>query len=413
MNRKGYLLSFAILFVAAITARAQVRILFDATKGETAGNADWVIDADQHNLGYHSGQAILNSGSESNAQRMPTPYQGGVNGSTYETYWDGALSAWGIDCAKRGYAVETLPYDGAITYGDNNNPQDLSNYTIYVVDEPNFPFAQTEKTAIVHFVQNGGSLFMICDHDNSDRDGDGWDSPAVWNDLLNNNPVQNNPFGISFDLNNISQTCNNVIAAANDSIIHGPMGNVLAVKWSNGTTMTLYPLQNPTVTGVIFENNTAASNTKVMVAYAHYGKGKVAAIGDSSPPDDGTGDPHDNSLYTSYSNEVAGNHRILLMNIIIWMANGQDHTGVANISCQWPDMKVYPNPSAGIVNLKPAQPLTDATIFVTDIWGKTIAHYALKQWNPTYALQLHLQPGIYFAHVMDTRQERVYKLSIY
>jgi hypothetical protein len=31
-----------------------------------------------------------------------------------------------------------------------------------------------EKDAIINFVKNGGGLYMIADHDNSDRNGDGW-----------------------------------------------------------------------------------------------------------------------------------------------------------------------------------------------------------------------------------------------
>jgi hypothetical protein len=33
----------------SVSWQAQVKVLFDATKAESAGNADWVIDADVHN----------------------------------------------------------------------------------------------------------------------------------------------------------------------------------------------------------------------------------------------------------------------------------------------------------------------------------------------------------------------------
>jgi len=99
---------------AATASTATVKILFDARKAETAGNADWIIDADQFNLGWGSTGATLNGGSEANAQRIPTPAQSGITSSTSETYWKGGLSAWAVDCAKKGYIVESLPYNGLI-----------------------------------------------------------------------------------------------------------------------------------------------------------------------------------------------------------------------------------------------------------------------------------------------------------
>jgi len=64
-----------------------------------------------------------------------------------------------------------LPYNGQITYGNSSNPQDLSNYDVFVLCEPNSLFSSTEKTAIMQFVQNGDGLFMISDHDIADRNG--------------------------------------------------------------------------------------------------------------------------------------------------------------------------------------------------------------------------------------------------
>ena len=185
--------------------------------------------------------ATVGSGSEGNAQRYPTPAQSNITSSTVETYWKGALSSWGIDCVKRGYAVETLPYNGLITYGNSSNAQDLSNYKVYVVCEPNILFTTSEKTAIINFVQNGGSLFMVSDHISSDRNNDTYDSPKIWNDLLTNNGIQYNPFGILFDSLSISPNSTNIPTLPNDSILNGPMGNVSQVLWSSGTSMTINP----------------------------------------------------------------------------------------------------------------------------------------------------------------------------
>ncbi|MEI6595812.1 MAG: hypothetical protein WCO28_09620, partial [Bacteroidota bacterium] len=195
---KKSIVYFLIIFISEISSAQTVKILFDATKAESASNADWVIDEDLNNMTWNP-NATVGSGSEGNAQRYPTPAQSNITSSTVETYWKGALSSWGIDCVKRGYAVETLPYNGLITYGNSSNAQDLSNYKVYVVCEPNILFTTSEKTAIINFVQNGGSLFMVSDHISSDRNNDTYDSPKIWNDLLTNNGIQYNPFGILFD----------------------------------------------------------------------------------------------------------------------------------------------------------------------------------------------------------------------
>jgi hypothetical protein len=86
------------------------KFLFDATKAETAGNADWVIDEDN-----------------GTPQRIPTPAQSTIVASTPETFWTGALSSWGIALVKAGNSVETLPSGTAITFGNASNPQDLAN----------------------------------------------------------------------------------------------------------------------------------------------------------------------------------------------------------------------------------------------------------------------------------------------
>ncbi len=312
-------LSILTIFLSTKGYTQTVKILFDATKAETASNADWVIDEDLNNMTWNP-NATVGSGSEGNAQRYPTPAQSTITSSTPETYWKGAISAWGIDCVKQGYTVETLPYNGAITYGNSSNAQDLSNYKIYIVCEPNILFTAAEKTAIINFVQNGGSLFMVSDHINSDRNNDTYDSPEIWNDLLVNNSVKSNPFGILFDSASFSQTTSNIPNLPNDSLLNGPMGSVTQAMWSSGTSITISPAVNTSVKGIVYQTGSSFGNTGVMFAYSRYGKGKIAAIGDSSPCDDGTGDTGDNSLYNGWTTDAAGNHERLIMNATIWLA---------------------------------------------------------------------------------------------
>ncbi len=324
MNKLLIIALLVICFVDHSSAQT-IKILFDATKAETAGNADWVIDADVFNIGYDSGIPKINTGNEANAQKIPSPAQSGITSNTSETYWEGAISNWGIDCVKRGYTVETLPYNGLITYGDANNPQDLKNYSAFIVCEPNIRFTTAEKTALIQYVQNGGGLMMVSDHDQSDRNNDGWDSPAIWNDLMTSNSIKTNPFGISFDLKDYSETSTNIANLPDDSILHGPFGSVTKVQWSGGTTITISSSANSSVKGIIYKSGSSnTGSTNIYFAHSTYGSGKVAAIGDSSPCDDGSGDPND-VLYNGYITDAGGNHQKLLMNAVIWLVS---HAGV-------------------------------------------------------------------------------------
>ncbi|CAN5737629.1 hypothetical protein BH11BAC4_BH11BAC4_16090 [soil metagenome] len=278
------------------------RFLFDATHGETAGNADWVIDED------------------GSPQNIPTPLQSTITSATTDTYWTGALSSWGIALAKQGHSVETLPMGNAITYGNASNPLDLANYNVFVVDEPNNVFTAAEKVAILNFVNNGGGLFMVSDHTASDRDSDGWDSPAIWNDLMTNNTVQVNPFGFSIDLANFSEISSNVLTNSSSSVVlTGLAGNVSQLQYSNGTSATINPVSNPSVKGLIWKTAATQNNNNIISLTSGFGTGRIFFVGDSSPLDDGTGGAG-NTLYTSWPNF---SHIQLFMNASLWLAKVQ------------------------------------------------------------------------------------------
>ena len=319
MKRSAKTIFVIYLILIATGAIAQTKILFNACKAETAANADWVPDADVFNLGFSSGPAVVGDGNEANPQIVPTPAQSGITSSTAESFWKGALSSWGVELVKQGYVVETLPYNGLITYGNSSNPQDLSHYAVFIDCEPNILYTAAEKTAILQFVQSGGGLFMVSDHTSSDRNNDGYDSPEIWDDLMTNNGVVNNPFGMNFDLANFSQTTTNIPTLPGDPLLHGIIGNVTQCQWSAGTSMTISTTANSSVKGVVYKTGSSFGNTGVMVAYATYGAGKVVGFGDSSPCDDGSGDTND-QLYDGWLGDASGNHRILILNATIWLA---------------------------------------------------------------------------------------------
>jgi hypothetical protein len=277
------------------------KFLFDNKHGQTLGNADWVIDQDN---------SII--------VQNPTPAQSNVTSTTSETYWTGALSAWGIALAKLGHTVQSLPTSGSITYGSTTNAQDLSLYDVFVVDEPNTLFTTAEKTAMMQYVQNGGSLFIIGNHNGSDRNSDGYDAPAVWNNFFSSNGVATNPFGFTFDLVNLVQSTTNISTATGNPILSGSQGSVTSLNISNGTTMTMNTTANSTVAGLIWKSGVTKNNSNVFCLSSTYGNGgKVVALGDSSPTDDGTGAPGD-ILYNGWT---SNSHSRLLMNASLWLAD--------------------------------------------------------------------------------------------
>ena len=77
MNKNILIITFLILY--GVNLNAQKKFLFDASKAETAGNADWIIDADHWNLDYIPYATL--GGNEANAQRFPTPSQNNITSS--------------------------------------------------------------------------------------------------------------------------------------------------------------------------------------------------------------------------------------------------------------------------------------------------------------------------------------------
>jgi hypothetical protein len=310
-----------VVFLCLAFHATAASFLFDATKAEMAGNADWVIDADAHNLGFGAsdGSGVVGAGNESNPQRYPTPDQSTVTASTAETYWEGGLSAWAIDLVKKGHHVETLPYNGRITWNDGTNPQDLTNYNVFVTVEPNILFTATEKAALINFVKHGGGLFIVSDHGDSDRNNDGYDSVQVLNDLMTNS-VQNNPFGVHYNGDNISPDTFNVDTNGADPVTEGPAGPSASFYYNNGSSITVNVLQNPSVAVAIWNTGTTRATNNAIFVYGTYGTGKFATTGDSSPFDDGTGDPNDSLFYSQgYADPSTGNGKAIL-NASLWLA---------------------------------------------------------------------------------------------
>jgi hypothetical protein len=299
-------LAAGVALVAVITtppASAAVvhRVLFDNSKAETAGNADWIISTSQ-----------------------PDPLGQNAN-PTSETSWTGALSSWGVALQRTGsYSLKTLPAGNTITNG-GGGALDLANFDVFVMPEPNVLLSAAEKTAVMRFVQAGGGFFLIVDHTGSDRNNDGYDSVEVAGDLLTTNSVDpTDPFGFSIDANNIASE-NPVAISGNDPVINGPYGKVTGSIIRNGSTQTLHKADNAAVKGLVWRTGSSQSgSTGAFFTTSTFGAGRVAVWGDSSPIDDGTGQSG-NTLYDGW-NDTAGTNSELALNATEWLAGGGSST---------------------------------------------------------------------------------------
>ncbi|WP_233262149.1 lamin tail domain-containing protein [Vitiosangium sp. GDMCC 1.1324] len=298
----------AIGLMGPASAWAQTKVLFEAMHAQTAGNADWVLDED----------------SCGTAQRYPTPAQSGITASTPETYWGGAYSSFGVALVKKGFSVESLPTGGRITYGDTTNAQDLKNYKVLILPEPNTRYSTAERSAIQAFVKNGGGLFMISDHGNSDRNNDSWDSPEILNELMTGVSwgIHFQVVGESDNYFNDNPDSKYTTDTSSPIVFTGPYGKPSAGKGLGlfgSTSMTLSTSTNPNVKGHIWmTTGTVGASTRVTFATSTDGTGRIAAIGDSSPAEDATngcGHTTNNGW-----NETAYDNALIHLNAVAWLA---------------------------------------------------------------------------------------------
>jgi hypothetical protein len=80
--------------------------------------------------------------------------------------------------------------------------------------------------------------------------------------------------------------------------------------------MTVNTTANARATADVWSSS-AKSNSSVMFATSTYGFGRIAAAGDSSPFDDGTGDPND----TLFNGWDSTSDKQLIMNASMWLLN--------------------------------------------------------------------------------------------
>jgi len=256
MKRFSFLMmAFVLLTVCAAVNGAEV--LYDDTHAQTAGNADWIPE--------------------------------------------GAYSEMADMLKDNGFTITSLSKvagrNGEIT------ADILKDFAAIILAEPNNPYSDQEQKAICEFIFNGGGLFIIGDHGGADRNNNGWDAVKVFNTFVPK-------FGFKFQGNTIYES---PLSGPNNNS-HPVMFGVRAVGAWAGSTFDIVEGEGKAV-GLI---DSRISKAPYVVA-AEYGQGRVVAIGDSSPFDDGTGSPNGskNKLHDSYDSFMYS-HPQLAYNAVAW-----------------------------------------------------------------------------------------------
>ncbi|GEM_PF-2649855 len=244
---------------ASRNIKAPLKVLFDFTKHEDAGNADWRID--------------------------------------------GAYSSFADALRNEGFEVDSLG-----TGSGEIKSSDLSGYSVLVLPEPQNEFTADEKNAILDFVNNGGGLVYIADHKSSDRDNDGWDSWSIWNDNLDFDTT----FGITLESTQSGNSGNNEVTDIEQVDIL--TDNLTSFGSWLGTTMSV----SGDAKAAAYQ--TISGNRLPVLAYATYGNGRVVVHCDSSTFDDGTPDS-DNSGDSLSNNWDDYDDATLAVNLVKWAAN--------------------------------------------------------------------------------------------
>lgn len=261
MNIKYFLSFFAtLLLVFALTelgmaADLKGAVLFDAGHAEDAGNADWLIQ--------------------------------------------GAYSDFADILKAHGFTVN-----------DTREPltlDKLQKFQALVLPEPNTAFTPVEEKAIVDFINNGGGVFFIGDHIESDRNRDGIDSVGIFNRFVSQ---------LGFRLEDANVLEANLSAEPVDGAYkeHPVTYKIKALAIWAGTSIRI--LEPAHVSGLIFFND--YNYGQPAIASGTFGQGRFVILGDSAVFDDGSGT---NPIENLHKGIQEFDHRQLALNILNWLTN--------------------------------------------------------------------------------------------
>lgn len=253
------------------SSTASKTVLFDLTKHEDAGNADWRID--------------------------------------------GAYSDYAAALRGLGYTVNTLS-------GTAITSSALAGAKVLVIAEPQNPFSDSERAAIQNFVQGGGGLFMVSDHRDSDRDNDGWDSPEVFDGWDGATPASVSStlqrsldsdalFGLRHSFN--SSFSDPVYTATPTASTHP----IVVGGAGSGDDVASAGVYVGTSIDVLSGTGVLGAGGRTYLGVNAVGAGRVAAWGDTSTFSDGTFSDGTTSPYRNWGNLSNAN---LGQNVVRWLA---------------------------------------------------------------------------------------------
>lgn len=254
--KKSYVLLFVLSALLLCTNIYAKTVLYDDTHGQTAGNADWVTN--------------------------------------------GAYSEMADMLKDNGFTIDDL---SKVSPNRVFTKDLLAGYDAVILAEPNNPYSPAECKHLTEFVKNGGGMFIIGDHHNADRDGDGWDAVRALNEFC---PA----FGFKFQQNTVYEAP--VAGPINQN--HPAMFAFRAVGIWAGATFDIIEAPDAKAVSLI---DSRVSKSPYMVA-SEYGAGRVFAIGDSSPFDDGVGSGGKNKLHDSYDSFMFS-HPQIAYNAMKWV----------------------------------------------------------------------------------------------
>lgn len=303
-----------------VNENAGKKVLFDNSHAQTAGAADWVID--------------------------------------------GGFSDFGNALANEGYYVKELRKTTPFTYDD------LKEYNVFVIAEPNVPFKTTEQAAMKEYVENGGSIFFIGDHYNADRNKNRWDGSEAINgyrrgafedpakgmstEERNSAAMQNvtssdwlsENFGVRFRYNALGDIDANIIVPADQAF--GITEGVSAVAMHAGSTLAITDPEK--AKGIVYLPKTNAKWNNAVdqgvyngggieegpyVAVSKLGAGKAAFIGDSSPVEDASPKylrEETGARKTTYDGFKEADDAALLVNTVNWLATQENYTDFTQVN---------------------------------------------------------------------------------
>ncbi|WP_058591654.1 Gldg family protein [Mammaliicoccus sciuri] len=300
------------------------KVLFDSAHGQTAGSADWVIN--------------------------------------------GGFSDFADALTKENYEVTDLGYNQLLNYDK------MKDYEVVVIPESNNPLKASEQDAIEQYVKSGGSILMISDHYNADRNFNRYDSSEVMNGYRRgafDNPTKgmnaeesssdkmkdvqsrdflNEVFGLRFRYNALGNIKVDDLADEKDSF--GITKGVKAVSMHAGSTIAITDPDK--AKGVAFVPklskddawnhavdqgiyNGGGRNEGPYIAVSKVSKGKGAFIGDSSMVEDKSpkykreDNGETKKTYDGFKEE---DNQKMIMQIVDWLNKKDDDQDLSSMNVQ-------------------------------------------------------------------------------